>query len=337
MEEKGKFKQFVKNNFIYFIIAFACLAYVAYGLIQIETTGKSILEIIGQGVVIFFVGYFISLLFSMQGLLTGDRNPEVIKTNKLHSKCVADIDPRINEMDDWCEEQNVEALQKVRKQILNKEGLRYSDCFDEDGIAMEVDFSLKEMKFEIKSKVDGKDTVRVLTEKEMKQYNPAKYKIERKKILEFNKHQKAKKRAFYKAMRVKITQLSTDAITATTVKANDPHNFGKDRKQYQKDEARSDLASKAIIGIVFSYFTFSFIIGWAYLIAALVQVAIFLLMGGIKFVMSYFFVIEDLRKRTVKQINYIQKFKCDKGISTKEEVVEELKEIKGGQENVNLE
>ena len=91
------------------------------------------------------------------------------------------------------------------------------------------------------------------------------------------------------------------------------------------------------MGIVFAYFSFSFVFGWAYIISSLVQIAIFLLFGGIKWVQSYYFVTEDLRKRTVRQINYLQRFKCDKGIATKEEVEEENKQLKGDKQDVNLE
>lgn len=334
---QNKFKQFVKNNFLYFIIAFACVAYIAYGLIKIESSGKTLLEIIGQGVVIFFVGYLICRLFSMQGLLSGDRKDTVIKTNNLHSKCVSDIDCKINEMDDWCENENVKTLKAIRKQILNREGLKYDEYFDEEGTAREKSFPLQEYKFEIKGKNNKGEVVvlETLNRKQMKERDKDKYKTEVKKIKHFNKRQKAKEKAFIKAIRIKITLLSTDAITATTVKSDDPHNFGKDRKQYQKEEARSDLISKALLGIVFSYFTFSFILGWAYLISALVQVSLFLLFGGIKWVQSYYFVTEDLRKRTIKQINYIQRFKCDKGLMTQQEAQKEMESI-GGKANVNM-
>lgn len=333
MEEKSKLKTFIRNNFLYFIIFFACAAYIAYGLIKIGQSGKTVLEILGEGFIIFLMGYTISYLFSLQGLLAGDRKKEVIDTNKLHSKCVADVDEKINEMDDWCDEENVKTYVTIRKQILSKEGLRYSDCFDEEGTAKEQDFSHKEFRYEIKTKVDGKEVVKILSSAEMKEYDKAKYKVEKKKIKLFNKRQNAKRKAFLKAMRVKITLLSTDAITATKTKPEDPHNLGMDRKAYQKREARSDLISRLIMGLVFSYFTFSFILGWAQVISSLVQIAIFLLFGGIKWVQSYYFVTEDLRKRTVRQINYLQRFKCDKGISTKEQVEKENQTIKGDGKN----
>lgn len=333
MNEKNKFKQFIKYNFLYFIIAFACVAYIAYGLVKIETSGRTIIEIIGQGIVIFFVGYLICRLFSMQGLLSGDRKEEVIKTNQLHAKCVSEIDCKINEMDDWCEEENVKALKNIRKQILNREGLKYDDCFDEEGVAKELTFPHEELVY-IRKDEKG-NIIERLNAKQFKAKYPEKYKVEKKKNNAFNKRQDAKQKAYLKAIRVKITPLSTDAITATTVKAEDPHNFGMDRKQYQKKEARSDLISKAIMGIVFSYFTFSLIWGWGYLISAFVQVMLFLLFGGIKWVQSYYFATEDLRKRTVKQINYIQRFKCDKGLATLEEVKEEMKII-GGEKDVDI-
>lgn len=332
--EENKFKKFVKNNFIYFIIAFASLAYIAFGLIKIETTGKTIIEIIGSGIVIYFVGYVITMLFSMQGQLAGDRQEDVIKTNKLHAKCVEEIDPKINEMDDWCEEENVKALLKIRKRILNKEGLRYEDCFDEEGIARDIAFPHKSLKeFEFTKIVDGEEVIETICAEELKESNPGKYKIEKKKIKAFNKRQSAKQKAFIKAMRVKITPLTTDLITATVVKNNDPHNLGMDRKQYQKKDAKSEAISRAIFSIVFAYFTVSFITGWATLLSSLIQVAVFLSMGGIKWVQSFYFVKEDLRKRTIRQINYIQKFKCDKGIASSEEEKKIVANLEENKEN----
>lgn len=311
----NKFKQFLKNNFIYFVIAFTCIAYVAYGMVRIQTSGRTILEIIGSGIVVFILAYLISLMFSMQGMLTGDRKDEVVKTNQLHAKCVGEIDSKINEMDEWCELQNAIALKSVRKQILNKEGLRYDDCFEADGTAKEVVFELKIMDEQIKN---------------LKRSNYPKYKIEKQKVKEYNRHQREKTRAFRRAIKVKITPLTTDSITAITVKNNDPNNLGIDRRTYQKRDARSSLLSKVTMGIIFSYFTFSFVLGWENLIAAIIQVAIFLLMGSIKFVQSYYFVTEDLRKRTVRQINYLQRFKCDKGLASVDDVSEQCKTLKDG-------
>ena len=106
-----------------------------------------------------------------------------------------------------------------------------------------------------------------------------------------------------------------------------------DRKQYQKKDAKSEAISRAIFSIVFAYFTVSFISGWATLISSVVQVAIFLCMGGIKWVQSFYFVKEDLRKRTIRQINYIQKFKCDKGIASTEEEKQIVANLEENKEN----
>ena len=237
-------------------------------------------------------------------------------------------------MDDWCEEENVKALLKIRKRILNKEGLRYEDCFDEEGIAKDIAFPHKSLKeFEFTKIVDGEEVIETIYAEELKESNPGKYKIEKKKIKAFNKRQSAKQKAFIKAMRVKITPLTTDLITATVVKNNDPHNLGMDRKQYQKKDAKSEAISRAIFSIVFAYFTVSFITGWATLLSSLIQVAIFLSMGGIKWVQSFYFVKEDLRKRTIRQINYIQKFKCDKGINTTEEEKQIVANLEENKEN----
>ena len=99
-------------------------------MLVIEQSGKTIIEILGEGIIITLFGWAICFLFSLQGMMSGDKRQDVINTNNLHAKMVQSIDPMINKMDEWCEEQNVKILKQMRMALLNSEGLRYDDCLN---------------------------------------------------------------------------------------------------------------------------------------------------------------------------------------------------------------
>jgi len=322
MKEK-KITVFLKNNFIYFIIVFACLSRISYGMYNIEKSGATIIEIIGSGLIIFILGTLIAKLFSLQGMLTGDRNDGVVKTNNKHAEIVDEVDPHMNHLDGWCEYKSKKGLELVRKRILNEAGLSYTDCFNENETAKDIEFSAKEF---IKPKhvailiaefkaLKGENAL--VNHKELIALERARCKAENRKIRHYNKKQHQKKKAFLKAIKTKITPLTPDALIINRIKINDPYNFGMDRERYQKVSFRSGLLSKAIFGLLFSYFTLvPAMYGWENLISAIVEVAIMLLMGAVSFIQAYYFVIDALRKRTVKQINHLQEFKRDIELNT---------------------
>ncbi|MBQ7308216.1 MAG: hypothetical protein IJW82_06805 [Clostridia bacterium] len=291
------FKQFLKNNFIYLIIAFACLVYVSYGIIIIEKSGKSVLEIIGNGLIILIFGYLICRLFSIQGINAGKRNKDYVETKNLHSKIVGEIDLYINTLDDWCEKENEKVIKDIRKRMLSCNGINYGDCFDENGRSKDFTFALKNK-------------------------NEAKNKDEKNQIILYNKRQTIKNKVLNKVLNLTITPLSIDSLITFNTKHEDPFDFGQDKNSYLKQQAFSDIISKSLIGIIFSYFTFSYMVSYASLIQSLIQVAIFLLMGAIKYMQSYYFIIDNERNHIIKQINYLQKFKSEKENQSKGEVYE---------------
>lgn len=70
--DENKVKDFFRNNIIPIIIAIACLAYIARGLIAINETGKTPFEIIGDGALALLFSLFITQMFGEQGFLKGD-------------------------------------------------------------------------------------------------------------------------------------------------------------------------------------------------------------------------------------------------------------------------
>lgn len=274
--ESSKFRDFLRNNYLYFIVIFGCLAYIISGLVEIQNTGKSVGEILASGALALFFGFFIAQLLGMQGMFKAEMNPKVIDTNKLHGETVDSVVKYINRLDNWCEAENKNVLANVRRKILSHDGLKYSDYFDDDGNAIQINFDLW-----------------------------SKNKAQR-------KRERSKMRTFYKATRVKITTITTSALTSGGEKSYDPYYLGKTKKDYEIQTSSKSLFTKVVCAILFGCYGVNMIdFNPALLIWTVLQVALFLIMGAMKYINSYFFVVDDLRKRTIRQIDILQKFKAD--------------------------
>lgn len=273
--DENKVKDFFRNNIIPIIIAIACLAYIARGLITINETGKTPFEIIGDGALALLFSLFITQMFGEQGFLKGDQNERVVATNKLHGETVDSICGYINLLDEWCDKKNSEALKKSRRKILSREGMKYEDYFDEQG-------NSREIAFDFKNKEKRK--------KELKRYI-----------------------CYRKALRKRITPLTVSSLTSGDDMDDDPYNMGKGRKEYRKYNARTGLISKIATSVLAGCYGVNLIanFSWAEFVWTLLQVALFLLMGAMNCVNTYFFVTDELRARTIRQINELDKFKAD--------------------------
>lgn len=292
-ETTDKIKNFIKQNFGYFIVFFACAIYIARGLITIDKTGKTVYEIIVDGSLAFFFGVFINRIMDLQGMANGERDDRVIKTNTLHSKVVDEITPYIDKLDDWCDRKNKEALKLARIRILKGEGLKYDDCFDED--ATPKDYTIDFNKYYYK----GKD---------------------REKLFEKQK-ERNKYKSYLKACKLKLTLLTTNALTNDGGKEYDPYYLGRTKVQYEKETSRSEIISKIAIAVITGIYGIKLIkdFSWANLLWVGIQVVLFLLIGGIKMLKSMFFIIDEYRARTIKKIDNLQKFKAECCQDNKEE------------------
>lgn len=280
-------KKYIKQYIGYIVIILACLIYIARGIITVEETGKTVMQILGDGFLALFFGVFINYVFELQGMMDGERNDKVIATNKRHADIVDDISSNIDKLDDWCNTKNKEALKLARVRILSVHGLKYDDCFDEEGVAkplsslnLNFNFTTKEEKKQVKEKV----------------------------------------KCYRKACKVKLTLLTTNSLTSEGGRDYDPYYLGQTKRQYKRKTTTMDLISKLGIACIFGYYGARFVtsFSWAFLIWTGIQVVLFLIMGVVKLYTSYMFVIDDYRSRVIKKIDNLTKFK-DYINNTKEE------------------
>lgn len=297
-----KIKDFFRQNIGYFVVGFISIVYIATAFITIDETGKSVSQIIADGVVAFLLGVFINRVFDLQGMMSGEREEKVVATKKLHGEMVMKISPSIEKLDDWCEEENRKNYKVQRTKILARVGLKYDDCFDDSGVA-------KPYKVD-QSRLDDK----------------------------YLRKQELKRLAYHnKAVNLKLTALSAGELTSEGGKQQDPYYFGRTKAQYEANQSIMDIISKIGIAVIIGYYGVGLIEEFSYatLIWNTLQVGLFLVMGVIKMYQAYTFITDEFRGRIIKKIDNLQKFENYINTLPKEELQVEKKtqEVEGGVDN----
>ena len=263
--KKNSFTEMFYKNAGYFVVVLISLVYVASSLINISRSGKSVYEIVGTGVLSLILGVLINGIFRSMGVQKGDCDERTLATNALHAKSIEEILPYIDRLDEFCEAENARALRAVRTRILAREGMKYSDYFDDEGNL----------------------------------------------INENVPQEKLKKKAYKKALRVRLKPLLSSNLTSDGVKATDPFDFGRSKKSYTTRRNASDIVIKLVTAVIFGYFgvTLSSDVNFASIIWNSLQIVLYITGGVIQMYSSYSWVVDDYRSSIIKKIDYLQKFK----------------------------
>ena len=276
--KKNSFTEMFYKNAGYFVVVLISIVYVASALINISKSGRTVYEIIATGVLSLIVGIMINGVFRSMGVRRGDEDERTVATNTLHAKTVCEISPYIDRLDDFCETENKRALREIRTRILIREGMKYTDYFDDEGHALYTDYKMLNVKQEDKEK---------------------------------RKSERARLQAYKKALRVKIKPLLSSNLTSDGVKANNPFDFGKSKREYAARKSAGDALVKLLMAIIFGYFGVSLAseINVASIIWNGLQIVLYIAGGVIQMYNSYMWVVDDYRGSIIKKIDYLQKFK----------------------------
>jgi hypothetical protein len=136
MKEKD-IKSFFSDHLIDIAIVFICVVYVFAELINIKATGKTVSEILWDGGRAFILSYSLSQIFGIKGIKTAEKSEKAIQTDNLLAEKIIASEPHISVMDEWCEKKTLATLERIRRSILAKSGIRYEDVFDDDGNSKE--------------------------------------------------------------------------------------------------------------------------------------------------------------------------------------------------------
>ena len=289
----------LKSSTGYGIIFLVSVGYVATAFISIERSGKSIGRIVADGVVIFLIGIIINRAFELQGMTEGDREERVQSAMARHAEAVDLAAPYIDRLDAWCERKNREALRAGRVRILAERGMKYSDYFDEEGMAFE--FRADEEK--LRSRYLRKIEIRRI-------------------------------RCYYKALSLRLTPLTSGVLTSEGGRYGDPYYLGRSKPEYAKESSREDVITKIALSVLFGYFGIALIADWsvATLIWKALQIAVFLVIGSLKKTQSFQFVTEEFRGRITKKTHILRVFLAEMGVrETEKETGKQSQNGKGEQ------
>jgi hypothetical protein len=250
--------------------------YLFYGLVTLESSGKSFVEIFISSFVVWIVGYSIGQLLTLQGILIGEKDDSVINTKKEHARVIENIGSDITYLEYFCAEQTAQALKTARASKLSSVGLKYQDFFTDDGYVKEENVDIPFSNDEVKEA-----------------------------------RNKKKREAIEEAIYMKVTPLTVESLTTDNGNKYDPYDYGKDKTAYIKSVAIKAAIQKVAIGVGFGYFAIKLIqdFAWGYLYWTGIQVGIFLLLGSIGLFKAYLFVTDTQRQNRIKKINKLEQFK----------------------------
>lgn len=131
-EIQQKFFGFIRKNVYEIIIVFVCLAFMLKGVADIQKTGASVVEILGNG--------FITLIFSMslcrllegKGFFSGEQSKEYKEALEEYKEERKKAGNYIKEMDEWCAEWTKQNRKDIMSVKLYPFGISYKDFVNND-------------------------------------------------------------------------------------------------------------------------------------------------------------------------------------------------------------
>ena len=268
-------KKFVFKNIGFFLIAVVSALYIVKGLYTLDQSGKTVMQIIGDGALSAAVGFIIGHLMRQTGISYGGDDIEVIKIKSLHSRLLDRAAPYANRLDSFCEEENKRSCELIRRRILSRGGVSYESCFTPEGEALLPVIEI----------------------------NKGLPRSER-------KHLKMKRKAIKRATEIRLTPLTPESLSVDGAKYADPYDFGKTEGQYLRGRGGRDMLSKILFGFLFGYYAIYLTenasmesIVWASL-----QIAIYLIFGATQMMQAYMFVKTECAQRITRKIDVLQRF-----------------------------
>ena len=299
-------KDFLNDFFGYIIVAITCTLYILTAVFVLTPTDKTIGQIVGEGFLAFCMGVSINRILTLQGISNAMKSDSMKATMKIYSDTVIKISPTINKLGNWCHTKNELTYKRQRIKILARAGLKYEDCFEEDGTAKELNLTCNEVPIEIdKSKFKNKfakaNELRRI--KNLKQKNK-----------ESKKEYNFKIKCYWQAVNLKLSELYSNELTSeNNGKKDDPNNMGKKISEYVVQSGTKDIASKIVLASALGVYGVKLIeqFSWINLIWTGFQICMFLCFGLIKMRESYMFVINEYRGRIIKKIDNLEEFDAD--------------------------
>lgn len=124
--------EFVRDNMTDLVIVALLVVYILRGAVTITATGKTIPQIIGDGLVAGVFAYVISRLMEYRGLLCGEKSKTYTDSLQQYLGTAAEAQPYVDLLGKWCEKKNEEMTRRKQTSILMRAGISY-ETFRSEG------------------------------------------------------------------------------------------------------------------------------------------------------------------------------------------------------------
>lgn len=288
-------------------VAVVCVVYIWSAFVDLEETGKTVRAILLDGSAAFVGGICMQNLFLTLARIHGHREPQVMKAEEAHAAAVTEVMEAgsMEELSDWCREENVKNKKNQRIRILADAGLSYEQCFNEDGTPKDFAPCFSPIR-EIPAR--GLRTWLLSRRIAGKQAN-----------------------AFRKAVFIRLTELSAGVLTGGGKRGNDPFYMGRDEGEYHKQKTITGAVSKLGTGIVFGYYCMDVLVNFSLsvLLGRLGETLWLLALGVLTFIGAMMYMTGEFRERLVAMTTHLRRFMGKNMKGAKKDVQPESQEKDG--------
>jgi hypothetical protein len=150
-----KVAKFLASQAVNIILLIIVAVYALSGLININETGKTPLEILASGFIALVLAWSISTLLGQKGVMSGQRSDVYKATLVEYGNKVASVDGHTDEFEKFCEEQKSYEKEKIQRSIIASAGLKWDKVFVDGQFVMPVKLR-KEQRIAIKRAIKAK-------------------------------------------------------------------------------------------------------------------------------------------------------------------------------------
>lgn len=295
-EVMDKVRSFMRTNLINAGILIICLLFVATAILRPEKTGLKIEDVILGSLLAFITSMGINYLFTSKAIADGMLKDDVVTAkNDYNEQVDAIIEAnQIEELDDYCKDQNGRNYKKQRMRILSAAGLFYTECFDEQGKPREIDIAVPSWR-----SMKGIDW-----------------------RIKISRRRRARKqiKAYTTACTLRLAEISAGELMGEDGNSRNPFKFGRKVKVFRGQSLSKDALSKTVTGIGLGLYGAAMIadFSWIKLASMIFQVVFFIVMGIIKYLSTINYVTEEYRGRLVGLTRIMIKFRKGADIHSRE-------------------
>ena len=279
-------RRFLRFNISNVAIIGICLLYITSAVLQPERTDMTLYEVIVGSIFAFAASMGINSLYTGKAITDGLLKKSVVDAKEDYDKHLDKIMDCnwIDDLDDFCREQNKINYRRQRIRILSSEGLTYDECFDNNGNSKNVFFV--------------KPHARELPKVGIRMW--------------VYRRRKAKRqtKAYIRACYLRLSELSVGELMGDG-NSNDPYKVGRKVSVFRKQSRERDAISKTITSIALGVYCADMIanFSWIKLASMVVQVVFFNICGILKYVATVTYVEEEYHDRLVSISRIFAKFK----------------------------